>query len=433
MLSSNSQWNNNQAADGVYPDISRDDVEQINILILGNPQSGKSSLIEAMKMYADPSYAPDLEPPGPNGSWNFTVKNLEVSSVVTDLHSIEIRKLRGGGDEYDVVDLKEQAQTLSKEAFENLLNFGSNSVNVVTLKTSKMFQFNIYEGPYLNGHYCFELGIFNIYKTLVQSEKKFHQVLFTVPSLEAPRDIYGCPVSIDDAFNISRVCSDIFSDLCPLFSFVHTKIDYSMLHVSNTDFQDSMRERKQLIQEYHPYTGTQYLIDCNLTSTCSPVQRAKTLSVIREILEAATHQEPMELQSPLMKQTLRMASIDSHLRWLTRDKLQDIQKEIKKIGDEKNDLRNKIDKIDRIGGGNSEESVSKQQQRAEYERQLAEAEDLIETKMVIERECTRLMDLVRRTVLPLDVVEALVRAEVYECKETPFDLIKDIYLRYDAV
>ncbi|KAF9009858.1 hypothetical protein BGZ52_007611, partial [Haplosporangium bisporale] len=57
--------------------MSRDDVEQINILILGNHQSGKSSLIEAMKMYADPSYVPDLERPGPNGSQNFTVKNLE--------------------------------------------------------------------------------------------------------------------------------------------------------------------------------------------------------------------------------------------------------------------------------------------------------------------------------------------------------------------
>ncbi|KFH69356.1 hypothetical protein MVEG_04169 [Podila verticillata NRRL 6337] len=414
--------------------MSRDDVEQINILILGNHQSGKSSLIEAMKMYADPSYVPDLERPGPNGSQNFTVKNLEVSSIVTDLHSIEIRRLRGGGDEYDVVDLKDQAQTLGKEAFENLLNSGSNSVNVVTtLKTSTIFQFNIYEGPYLNGYDHFELGIFNIYKTLFQSGKKFHQVLFTVPSPEAPRDKYGSPGSIGDVANISQVCSDIFLDLSPLFSFVHTKIDYSMLHVSNTDFQDSMRERKQLIQEHHPSTGTQHLIDCNLASTCSPVQRAKTLSVICEILEAATHQEPIELLSPFMKQTLRMTSINSTLRWLARDNLKDIQKEIKTISDEKNDLRNKIDQIDRIASGNSGESVSKQQQRAEYERQLVEADELIETKMVIVRECTRLMGLVRRTALPLDVVEALVRAEVYDCKDTPFDLIKDIYLRYDAV
>lgn len=383
-------------------------------------------------MYADASYAPDLEPPIQNGSWNFTVKNLEVSSVVSDLHSIEVRKLRRGGDEYDVVDLKEQAQTLSKGAFENLLTSGSNSVNVVTtLKTSRKFHLNIYEGPYLDGVYAFELGIFNIYKTLIQSEKKFHQVLFTVPFSEAPRGGYGCPESIEEIVNISQECSNIFSDLSPLFSFVHTKIDYSKLHVSNTDFQDTMRERQELIRKYHPSTGTQYLIDCNLASICSPVQRAKTLSVIHDILEAATQQEPMALQSPLMKQTLRMASIDSNMRWMARDTLQDIQKEIKKIGDEKNDLRNTIDQIDRIGGGNSEECVK--QQREEYERQLAETENLIETKMIVERECTRVIELLRRSALPLDTVEALVRAEVYDSKETPFDLIKDIYLRYDAV
>jgi hypothetical protein len=138
--------------------------------------------MEAMKMYADPSYIPHLKHVSADDSSRFGVGTLEASSFTSDLHSIEIRKQRRDSDQYHVIDFDEHVQTLSQEKFEELINASSDMVRTVAVSSSvpKKFQFNVYEGLCLDGPGNVEMSILNIYKTLVESEKKFHQVLFTV-------------------------------------------------------------------------------------------------------------------------------------------------------------------------------------------------------------------------------------------------------------
>ncbi|KAG0097234.1 hypothetical protein BGZ93_003190, partial [Podila epicladia] len=173
-----------------------------------------------------------------------------------------------------------------EEDFEDLLNLGPRHAETVIIGSNgaKKYRFNIYEGPSLNERdENYENYILNIHKTIVESEAQFHQVLFTL-----------APGLITGARSIIRTFCDIFSDINVLFSFVHTKIDYPKLHIGNKQFQDSMKERTELLQKYIQSPAAPYMIDCNLQSNW-PVQRAKTYNVVHDILKSATTQTPVEL------------------------------------------------------------------------------------------------------------------------------------------
>ncbi|KAG0075850.1 hypothetical protein BGZ93_011144 [Podila epicladia] len=313
------------------------DLEQINIMLIGDVQSGKSSLIEIFKLYADPNYQAKTEHIT-QGDSHFADEKVKITAFLADLHTIQIRKLKANASGYDVVDLEEEAKRLSEEDFEDLLNLVPKNAKTVIMhsNTTKKYRFNIYEGPSLNeSAENFEKNIFSIHRTLVELEAQFHQVLFTL-----------APGPITSAIRTTiRVCSDIFSDLTPLFSFVHTKIDYLKLHISNKQFQDSMKERTELLQRYIQSSAAPYMIDCNLQSNW-PVQRAKTYNVVHEILKYATSQKPVALRSPLMKKTPRMVSIDTNLKWQARDAFQETQKEITQNNKDLLDLRGKIRQLD---------------------------------------------------------------------------------------
>ncbi|KAF9309952.1 hypothetical protein BG003_009118 [Podila horticola] len=313
------------------------ELDQINILLIGDVQSGKSSLVETFKLYADPDYVVNTQHIT-QGNSRYADEKVKVTAFLSDLHTVQIRKLKQSTGGYDVIDLEQEAARMTEEDFEDLLNLGAKGAvtAVITANASKRYRFNIYEGPSLNeSAETFEKNIFSVHKTLVESKQYFHQVLFTL-----------APGPITSAIRTTiRVCSDIFSDLNTLFSFVHTKVDYPKLHFLNKQFQESMKERQELLQRYIHSGAKPYLIDNNLTSSW-PVQRAKTQNVVYEILQAATNAKPIALKSPLMKKTPKMVSIDTNLKWQARDEFQETQKEITKNNDELLEIRNKIRELD---------------------------------------------------------------------------------------
>ncbi|KAG0339541.1 hypothetical protein BG004_006772 [Podila humilis] len=312
------------------------ELTQINILLIGDVQSGKTSLVEMFRLYADPDYVANTQHIS-QGSSRFADEKVRVTPFLSNLHSIEIRKMRGETGEYDVIDLDAEAKKGSEEDFEDLLNLGQRAVTTTIVSpNSERYRFNIYEGPSLNeSSENFEKHIFSVHKTVVESDQEFHQVLFTLP-----------PGPITNAIRTTiRVCSDIFSDLAPLFSFVHTKTDYPKLHHTNKQFHDAMKERQEILQRFISSTANPYLIDCNLQSNW-PVQRAKTYNIVHEILKTAVKQTPIKLKSPLMKKTPKMVGIDTNLKWQARDAFQDTQKEITKNNNDLLELRNKIRQFD---------------------------------------------------------------------------------------
>ncbi|KAG0026313.1 hypothetical protein BGZ82_009538 [Podila clonocystis] len=310
-------------------------VEEVNILVIGDFQSGKSTLIEAFKLYADPAYvattqntAQDLLHP---------VNEVKVTTFSADLYTIPICKLRRSDGENVTIDLDEESTRRSNEDFMDLLNLTSNEAvaEFITPSSSNKYNFNIYEGPGLNEDTKnFEKNIFNIHRTLVDSEKEFNKILITL----AP----GPPTDAID--KTIRVCSDIFSDLGPLFSLVHTKIDYSILHASNRQLLSATEKWMALLPPYTQSTASSYLIDCNFQSD-KPVQHAKTYSVVRDILFSAAKQSPIALKSPLMKKTPTMVKYDSEIKWQSWDPMQQIKKEISVTNSERSQLRSRIQEL----------------------------------------------------------------------------------------
>ncbi|KAF9392178.1 hypothetical protein CPB97_003503 [Podila verticillata] len=300
-------------------DVGGQDLEQINILLIGDVQSGKSSLVETFRLYANPDYVAKTEHIT-QGNSRFADEKVKITPFLADLHTVEIRKLRQSTGGYDVVDLDEEAKRLSEEDFEDLLNLGPKGAETIIIDSigAKKYRFNIYEGPSLNeSAENFEKNIFSVNKTLVESEQKFHQVLFTL-----------APGLITSAIRVTiRICIDIFPELRSLFSFIHTKVDYTKHHFGNKQFQNSMTERQELLQRDIQTSAAPYLIDCNLQSNRS-VQRAKTYNVVHNILKTAISQTPVALMSPPMKKTPNMIAFDAELKWQARDAFQDTQKEI---------------------------------------------------------------------------------------------------------
>ncbi|KAF9373682.1 hypothetical protein CPC16_001726 [Podila verticillata] len=301
------------------------EVGEVNILVIGGFQSGKSALIETFKLYANPEYVATTE--------YAPQDDVKVTPILANLYTVPIHKIRGNDGGYDVVDIDAEATKPSKEDFRDLLNLRPDEVTAVIdpPSSSTEYKFNIYEGPSLNeSAEDFEKNIFSIHRTLVESGQKFHQVLFTLAQGDISEAIG----------NTIRICSDILSDLRSVFSIVHTKVDYSMLHISNKQFHDAIRKRLDFLELHTQSKATSYLIDCNVQSD-GPVQRAKTNNVVRDILFAAAKQKPVAVKSPLMKKTPKMVVIDSKLKWLSQDPMR-IKNKISAIDDELLKLRNRI-------------------------------------------------------------------------------------------
>ncbi|KAG0348334.1 hypothetical protein BG005_011608 [Podila minutissima] len=308
---------------------------EINILLIGDVQSGKSSLVESMKLYADPTYPVDHD--RINCSvLHSTEGNVRITSFLSELPTVEIRKLPGIDGPHDLVDFEGKSKTLSEEDFDDFLKQTTKdiSIHVVTQESSKIYRFNIYEGPSLNeSAENFEKNIYCIHKTIAESKTEFHQVLFAL-----------APGPITSAIRTTlRVFSDVFSDLNSLFCFVHTKIDYSRLHSGNKQFREFVKERQRILwkeiheQQLNKQQGTNchlnnqqsmqsslepFLIDCDLQKKW-PVRHAKTQNVVREILAAAVDQtKPVAMASALMRKTPRMIAIDTNLKWTIKDEFQ---------------------------------------------------------------------------------------------------------------
>ncbi|KAG0328280.1 hypothetical protein BG000_000552, partial [Podila horticola] len=247
-----------------------------------------TSLVETFRLYADPNYQAKTEHIT-QGNSRFADEKVKITAFLADLHTVQIRKLKANAGGYDVIDLEEEAKRLSEVDFEQLLYLGAKGAETVIIASdkAKKYRFNIYEGPGLSANAeNLEKNILSINKTLVGSEQKFHQVLFTL-----------APGPITSATRTTiQICSDVFSNFVPFFSFVHTKIDYPKLLFGNKQFQDSMKERHELLRRHIHSSAASYMIDCNLQSNW-PVQRANTHNIVRDILAAATVQTPVILVS----------------------------------------------------------------------------------------------------------------------------------------
>ncbi|KAG0014533.1 hypothetical protein BGZ81_000410 [Podila clonocystis] len=256
----------------------------VNILVIGDARSGKSTLIEVMKMYSNLVLDPNVEPfaQGNNGADEILAGCL----LLTDLHTYEIHKSLEKEGDYSAFNLQEKAHTLSQTDFENhlLMDRRDISSQVVPPRAPRKYRICIFETPDLQEDVeakDVQEVIFSIYRALSESNRPIHQVLVTL----APDSI------TNPTKQIIEDLIKMFPDIGSLFAFVHTKIEYRNLHCSNRKFHNSLEEIKRQIQGLIRTDPPIFFINSDPDPN-RPVQLVCTLNTIHDILLAAISNQP---------------------------------------------------------------------------------------------------------------------------------------------
>ncbi|KAG0347684.1 hypothetical protein BG005_011948 [Podila minutissima] len=161
--------------------------------------------------------------------------------------------------------------------------------NVVTRhirpSVSKEYRFAVFEAPGFRDDtedlQGVQRKVHAIYRTIVESQTDIHHILVTL----APDSI----TTITKAF--IALLAEMFVDIQPHISFVHTKIDYSQLHISNQQFHNSVDEKNMQLQGLLQTIPPTFMID-NGQYTDRPIKRAISQNAIRNILQTTMLNRP---------------------------------------------------------------------------------------------------------------------------------------------
>ncbi|KAG0341635.1 hypothetical protein BG000_008447 [Podila horticola] len=257
--------------------------EDVNILLIGDVQSGKTSLVETMKMYAEAGSVTNEEL-AVGGRNSIADEIIQVTSFAAELYTLEIRALSNGRHHF--VNIEEHARTLHRDAFDSLLNMGKGNVNIRHIRpsVSKEYRFAVFEAPGfgdaedLQG---LQRKVLAIYRAIVESQTDIHHILVTL----APDSI----TTITKAF--IALLTEMFVNIQPHISFVHTKIDYSQLHFSNQQFHNSVEGKNLQLHELLQTSPPNFMIDNGLYAD-RPIKRAISQNAVRNILQTTMLNRP---------------------------------------------------------------------------------------------------------------------------------------------
>lgn len=283
---------------------SEANLQTINILLIGDAQSGKSYLVESMKLYVDPLSISTVEliAKGENGAADEIISGC---SFVADMHTIEILKAEKACD-HRIINIKQEAESMSVQEFAELLAMGHGAISTRINRSSmsRRYQFSIFEVPsWQEDVDSLTNKAAAIRRAVSESDKEIHQVLVTL----------GPEAITNSTRTVISTLFNMFPAITPLLSFVHTKVYYPNLHASNTYFHSSVNAKKVELQELIRSDPPIFKIDSNLYMN-RPVQRAITLNTIHDILLAAIKTKPRYSVLVLGKTQSGKSSFVQHIK-----------------------------------------------------------------------------------------------------------------------
>ncbi|KAF9359677.1 hypothetical protein BGX26_011717 [Mortierella sp. AD094] len=276
-----------------------------NILVLGETQSGKSTLVEGIKRYADPTYEIDERAIG-DGTFSHTTK-VRTSAVTTNMPSyyvFETSETFEGTVRKSQVDYGRFIE-MDKDDYEDAINRRKGYELTKGESTSDQVErtFKLIDTPGLNDTNNFdEIHVGSIFKAL-EGIQNIHLVLITVSD-----------VALSDGVKDAIRC---YVDMLPKFkgilAFVHTRIRYKHLHPEDTRFAESIKEKKEALDNITKTENVpHFMIDCDL-GYVRPVQACITQNTIRSILSLATFNQPIRVTAMTMIKTAKMVHVDKFL------------------------------------------------------------------------------------------------------------------------
>ncbi|KAG0001319.1 hypothetical protein BGZ80_006853 [Entomortierella chlamydospora] len=281
----------------------------INILILGETQSGKSTLVEAMKKYSDPSVALNLDAIG-KGSISHT-SEVHETVIKTDLPDYEVYRLADGGSNGKsrdkIVHYGLLSETKDVNAYEDAIDERENLyLTQASTGGTRQLTFRIYDTPGLNDTFGQdEAHIEKIFSAL-SAAGAIHLVLVVVGTTPFTRGLQ----------NALRNYATIFPEFNGIMAVVHTKIDYKYFHPKYEAFTKRMAARASMLQDLIGRTTiTQFMIDCDLfSSSKKPIRECLTQNTIGKILRLAAFNHPVALDRIVVKKSYKMKEIDQIIK-----------------------------------------------------------------------------------------------------------------------
>lgn len=272
--------------------------EQVyNVLVIGETQAGKSTLIQHMRKYADPGIEIDQK----QIDLGFVSKTQEVkiSSIETDLPEYAVK------DNCMRVEYGYYEKELDENKYGESINNSKGRVVKVGHRLDKDYTFNLIDTPGLNAKDgTHEAHVEKIFKVL-SDVKNIHLILVVVSSVGPITD------GFKDAL---KAYADILPDLSGIIAVVHTKYDYMFLHPHYQTAADNVKRRMDAVHENMKRVNLPYFkIDCEVFDR-KPIRDRITWNTIQNILELAVFNRPINMGQTVVHKTKKMRDIDNVLK-----------------------------------------------------------------------------------------------------------------------
>ncbi|KAF9584035.1 hypothetical protein BGW38_007786 [Lunasporangiospora selenospora] len=289
-------------------DLTKTSEEEVNILVLGETQSGKSTFIEAVRSYADPTHNTDNSTigTGVHSHTNDVLQyklhsNLPQYKAFPSRSGIRNTLLKLLKDE-DPINYRQALCESALEDFEDILYDRKATLSRETfISESQKYKFNICDTPGLNdSDFQDEIHVANILRR-VKKLGKIHQVLVMIP-----------PVVFTPGFiSAIKTYVELLPEFCDIMAFVHTRISYTSLHPENDGHISTLSARVKLLGEIIGRdSAPHFLIDSQL-DLLRPVQKCITMNTIRDVLWTARFNQPVSFLASLISKTKKMRDVDS--------------------------------------------------------------------------------------------------------------------------
>ncbi|KAG0330784.1 hypothetical protein BG000_011461 [Podila horticola] len=287
-------------------------LSEYNVLVLGETQSGKSTLIQYMRKYANPGIESSIKTLGTG----FLSQTQEVtsSSIVTDLPEYCVADKNNG----TLINYGKFVQERSDEHdYEDALNTRKGlETRKGDSRLAKKVKFNLIDTPGLSATGSdHESHVRKIFRSLNKA-KAIHLLLITISSGPFTQ-------GLKDAI---RAYVDMFPGFNGIIAFVHTHFDYKNFHPARAQVSYAIDLRTESLYEIMGSTTfPHFKIDCDVYNK-KPIRDCITQNTIQKILELATFNQPVDMLHTVINKTRKMRDIDNILR----DKFEDTSATIEK-------------------------------------------------------------------------------------------------------
>lgn len=265
-----------------------------NILLLGPTQAGKSTFIESVKLYADPSYVVDT---GRIGSGNEScTSNVHVEVVTTSLPIYRLYDLDDDNREFDTSRIKDEKAFKKFLAREDALELLADEEPDAT-----KVQFRIFDTPGLDDTKGNDIQ--NIAKVLsaLSGLNELHLVLIM--------DSHHVPLVQSQKAAFSTYF-DLFQRLKDLMTIVHTHVpNQHRFPGTNSKIDRKLKERSEFFNGIAGREVPSKRIDCDLDEE-GLVHVCLTRNAIREILEIALIKTPVTVRTTHVHKLPTMIAVD---------------------------------------------------------------------------------------------------------------------------